>query len=38
VTQIPRGRRRYTWVSITLIVLVQLNYVLAPRIPILHRF
>jgi len=27
-----------TWVSITLIVLVQLNYVLAPRIPILHRF
>jgi uncharacterized membrane protein len=27
-----------TWVSITLIVLVQLNYVLAPRIPVLHRF
>jgi TMEM175 potassium channel family protein len=27
-----------TWVSITLIFLVQLNYVLAPRIPILHRF
>jgi hypothetical protein len=27
-----------TWVSITLIVLVQLNYVLAPRIPLLHRF
>jgi uncharacterized membrane protein len=27
-----------TWVSITLIVLIQLNYVLAPRIPILHRF
>jgi len=27
-----------TWVSITLIVLVQLNYVLAPRIPFLHRF
>ncbi len=27
-----------TWVSITLIVLVQLNYVLTPRIPILHRF
>ena len=27
-----------TWVSIALIVLVQLNYVLAPRIPVLHRF
>jgi uncharacterized membrane protein len=27
-----------TWVSIVLIVLIQLNYVLAPRIPILHRF
>lgn len=27
-----------TWVSITLIVIIQLNYVLAPRIPILHRF
>ncbi len=27
-----------TWVSITLILLVQLNYVVAPRIPILHRF
>ncbi|HEX9096755.1 MAG TPA: TMEM175 family protein [Candidatus Dormibacteraeota bacterium] len=27
-----------TWVSIGLIVLIQLNYVLAPRIPILHRF
>jgi uncharacterized membrane protein len=27
-----------TWVSIALIVLFQLNYVLAPRIPILHRF
>jgi uncharacterized membrane protein len=27
-----------TWISITLIFLVQLNYVLAPRIPILHRF
>jgi uncharacterized membrane protein len=27
-----------TWVSITLIVLIQLNYVIAPRIPILHRF
>lgn len=27
-----------TWVSITLIFLVQLNYVIAPRIPILHRF
>ena len=27
-----------TWVSIMLIVLVQLNYVVAPRIPILHRF
>jgi uncharacterized membrane protein len=27
-----------TWVSITLILLVQLNYVIAPRIPILHRF
>jgi len=27
-----------TWVSILLIVAIQLNYVLAPRIPILHRF
>jgi uncharacterized membrane protein len=27
-----------TWVSITLIVLIQVNYVLAPRIPFLHRF
>jgi uncharacterized membrane protein len=27
-----------TWVSIALIVLIQLNYVIAPRIPILHRF
>lgn len=27
-----------TWVSITLIALIQLNYVIAPRIPILHRF
>ncbi|MDQ6712444.1 MAG: TMEM175 family protein [Candidatus Dormibacteraeota bacterium] len=27
-----------TWVSISLIFLVQLNYVIAPRIPILHRF
>lgn len=27
-----------TLVSIVLIVLIQLNYVLAPRIPILHRF
>jgi uncharacterized membrane protein len=27
-----------TWVSITLIVLIQLNYVIAPRLPILHRF
>ncbi len=27
-----------TWVSIALIILIQLNYVLAPRIPILHRF
>lgn len=27
-----------TWVSIALIVLIQLNYVLAPRIPILDRF
>jgi uncharacterized membrane protein len=27
-----------TWVSITLIFLVQLNYVIAPRLPILHRF
>jgi uncharacterized membrane protein len=26
------------WVSIVLIVLIQLNYVIAPRIPILHRF
>jgi TMEM175 potassium channel family protein len=27
-----------TWVSIGLIFLVQLNYVIAPRIPVLHRF
>ncbi len=27
-----------TWVSIALIVLIQLNYVIAPRIPILRRF
>lgn len=27
-----------TWVGITLIFLVQLNYASAPRIPILHRF
>lgn len=27
-----------TWVSITLIALIQLNYVVAPRIPLLHRF
>jgi hypothetical protein len=27
-----------TWVSISLIFLVQLNYVIAPRIPFLHRF
>jgi uncharacterized membrane protein len=27
-----------TWVSITLIVLIQLNYVIAPGIPILRRF
>ncbi len=27
-----------TWVSIALIFLIQLNYVLAPRIPFLHRF
>jgi uncharacterized membrane protein len=27
-----------TWVGIALIFLVQLNYVIAPRIPILHRF
>lgn len=27
-----------TWVSIGLIFLFQLNYVIAPRIPILHRF
>ncbi len=27
-----------TWVSIALIVVIQLNYVLAPRIPFLHRF
>ena len=27
-----------TWVSIALIFLVQMNYVIAPRIPILHRF
>jgi hypothetical protein len=27
-----------TWVSIVLIFLIQLNYVVAPRIPILHRF
>jgi uncharacterized membrane protein len=27
-----------TWVSIGLIILIQLNYVFAPRIPFLHRF
>jgi hypothetical protein len=27
-----------TWVSIILIILIQLNYVIAPRIPFLHRF
>jgi uncharacterized membrane protein len=27
-----------TWVGIALIFLIQLNYVIAPRIPILHRF
>jgi uncharacterized membrane protein len=27
-----------TWVSIALIFLIQLNYVIAPRIPVLHRF
>lgn len=27
-----------TWVSVALIALIQLNYVIAPRIPILHRF
>jgi uncharacterized membrane protein len=27
-----------TWVSIALIFLIQLNYVIAPRIPFLHRF
>jgi uncharacterized membrane protein len=27
-----------TWVSIGLIALIQLNYVIAPRIPLLHRF
>jgi uncharacterized membrane protein len=27
-----------TWVSIVLIVLIQLNYVIAPRIPFLRRF
>ena len=27
-----------TWVSIALIALIQLNYVIAPRIPVLHRF
>jgi uncharacterized membrane protein len=27
-----------TWVSIAFIVLIQLNYVLAPRIPLLSRF
>ena len=27
-----------TWVSITLIIVIQLNYVLAPRIPLLNRF
>jgi uncharacterized membrane protein len=27
-----------TWVSIALIILIQLNYVLAPRVPILGRF
>jgi len=27
-----------TWISIALIILIQVNYVLAPRIPILHRY
>lgn len=27
-----------TWVRIGLIFLVQLNYVVAPRVPLLHRF
>lgn len=27
-----------TVVSITLIVIIQLNYVIAPRLPLLHRF
>jgi len=27
-----------TWVSITVIILIQINYVLAPRLPILGRF
>ena len=27
-----------TWVSIALIILIQVNYVLAPRLPVLHRF
>ena len=27
-----------TWVSIGVIVAIQLNYVLAPRIPFLYRF
>ena len=27
-----------TWVSIGLIVLIQLNYAIAPRIPFLDRF
>jgi uncharacterized membrane protein len=27
-----------TWVSIALIIIIQLNYVIAPRIPVLHRF
>ena len=27
-----------TWVSIVAIILIQLNYVIAPRIPFLHRF
>lgn len=29
---------QHTWISIALIVLIQLNYVLAPPIPILRRF
>lgn len=35
LAHLVRGR---IWVSVTLIVLIQLNYVLAPRFPLLERF